>query len=95
MRCIRTLESNSSVYYLCSLSFILTSIQIGVAVGEAENPSYTVPEGWHGTIFTCGPANSSSQPFGGVRQTNRAQEQADDNSFLPAFFRLTFFYLRQ
>lgn len=29
------------------------SIQIGVTVGEVENPRRNVPKGPHGTIFPC------------------------------------------
>lgn len=48
-------------------------MQIGVTVGEAENPRRNVPKGPAGTNFLCVPANSDSQPYEEVRQSNYAR----------------------
>ena len=48
-------------------------IQIGVTVGEVENPRRNVPKGLAGMNFPCVPTNSDSQPYEEVRQRNQAR----------------------
>jgi len=58
---------------LCNLEVVSTFIQIGVTVGEAENPRRNVPKGAAATNFPCVPTNSDSQPYEEVRQRNYAR----------------------
>ena len=67
-------------------------IQIGVTVGEVENPRRNVPKGPHGTTFPCVVTNPGSQLYEEVCQLKHVIT-SNDNSFLPAFFRITFFYI--
>jgi hypothetical protein len=79
--------------YLHNLGVILTPTKIGVTVGEAENPRHNIPKGLHSAKFPWVPTNPGSQPYDEVCQGDHAQKQANDNNFLPAFFRITVFYI--
>jgi hypothetical protein len=46
-----------------SLGVVLTFDQVGVVVGEAENPRTNVPKGLYSVIFPCVPTNPGPQPY--------------------------------
>lgn len=81
------------IYFLRNLDVVLIFIQIGVTVGEAENPRRNVPKGPHAMIFPWVPTHRGSQPYGGVCQVAHTRDQAIDTSFFPAFFRISVFYV--
>lgn len=66
--------------FLRNLGVVLIFMQIGVTVGEAENPRRNVPKGPPGMIFPWVPTHQGPQPYGGVCQVDRVRNQAIDTS---------------
>lgn len=60
--------------FLRSLNVVLIFIQIGVTVGEAENPRRNIPKGLHVMTYPGVPTHQGSQPYGGVCQGDCARE---------------------
>ena len=79
--------------HLYNLGIVSMFTQIGVTVGEVENPRRNVPKGPHSKTLPYVATNPGSQPYEEVCELNHVRLQANDNSFIPAFFRITFFYI--